>query len=105
MLWDMKKYHGYALLIFILTCISSFRPAYGAGLPPDIQQILNHGTLIVAIYQKDTPPFFMQDKTGKLIGYDVDLARELAHRLGVKLTFNRQATTFDELINLVAKGQ
>lgn len=31
-------------------------------------------------------PFEMKDKKGNIIGYDVDMAREMAKQMGVKLT-------------------
>src|SRR5262245_39891676 len=51
------------------------------------------------------PPFFMQDATGQLTGYDIALARDIAKHLGVKIIFNREATTVDDLIDQVATGQ
>lgn len=72
--------------------------------PPDIQKIQERGTLIVALYDKDMPPFFMRDADGKLIGYDVNLAENMASALGVKVEFRRTANTFDGVVDEVAKG-
>ncbi len=35
--------------------------------PPDSQKIQDRGTLIVALINRDVPPFFMQDASGKYI--------------------------------------
>lgn len=72
--------------------------------PPDIQKILDRGTLIVALYNKDVPPFFMQDTSGKLTGYDISLAENLARALGVKVEFNRHANTFDGVVDEINSG-
>ncbi|MEB3211126.1 MAG: ABC transporter substrate-binding protein [Leptolyngbyaceae bacterium] len=77
-------------------------PALMAGtMPPDIQKILDRGSLIVALLDTDNPPFFMAEKNGQLDGLDVKLAKDLAHRLGVRVQFNRSATTFNEVVETV----
>lgn len=79
--------------------------ASAGELPPDIQRIINRGKIVVAMYEKDVPPFFMRDKEGILFGLEVDLARNLANKLGVEIEFHRQAKTYEELINVVARGE
>lgn len=71
---------------------------------PDIQKIIDRGTLIVALYNKDVPPFFMQDADGNLTGYDISLAKNLAKAMGVKVEFHRTMDTFDGVVDEVAKG-
>lgn len=78
------------------------RPA--SLLSPDIQRILDRGTLVVATYFKDTPPFFMQDAQGEMQGFEVELIRNFAKRLGVKVVFNRDSTSFDGVVDSVARG-
>jgi polar amino acid transport system substrate-binding protein len=72
-------------------------------LPPDIARILERGTLMVGILKKDAPPFFSRSTFGQLQGYDIELAKDIANRLGVKITFNREAETYDELANMLAQ--
>jgi len=69
--------------------------------PTDIAEIVKRDKLRVAIYSKDILPFIGQNEKGELIGYDVELAKLLAKKLGVKIEFNRKAKTFDEIIELV----
>ncbi|MFO7030020.1 peptidoglycan-binding protein [Limnospira fusiformis CCALA 023] len=75
-----------------------------SSMSPDIQKIIDRGELIVAINQEDSPPFFAEDVDGELIGLDVEIAREIAHSLGVKVRFDRSAKTFNEVVNRVYKG-
>lgn len=79
----------------------------GAGGPSaarDIAAIKASGTLVVAIPNIRTPPFFFEDK-GELKGLDVDLAKSIAATLGVRAVFNRDATTFNDAVQLVATGK
>lgn len=77
----------------------------GRLLAPDIARIVSRGELIVAMLNVDTPPFFYFDGKGQLIGLEVSLAAALAKELGVKLRFNRDATTFNSVVDLVAAGK
>jgi polar amino acid transport system substrate-binding protein len=73
-----------------------------ATLPPDIQRILDRGKLVVALIDKDNPPFFMVRKDGQLDGSDVKMAKAIAKELDVELEFRRTATTFDEVVDDVS---
>ena len=66
-------------------------------LPPDIQNILSRGQLVVAIIDQDIPPFILKEKNG-LDGYDIAIAHHMAKHLGVSVVFNRKAKTFDGVI-------
>jgi len=52
----------------------------------DLAQIKEAGTLVVATSPNYPPQSFM-GKDGKLEGFDVDVATEIAKRIGVKVTF------------------
>ncbi|NEQ50594.1 MAG: transporter substrate-binding domain-containing protein [Leptolyngbya sp. SIO3F4] len=69
-------------------------------MSPDIQRILDRGTLVVAVLGTDNPPFFMSD-AGNLEGLDIKIAQGLADALGVDLEFNRSAETFNEVVDKV----
>jgi ABC-type amino acid transport substrate-binding protein len=76
----------------------------GRLLAPDIARIVLRGELIVAILNKDTPPF-VHEKDGVLSGVDIDLIRKIAKELMVPVRFDRSARTYDEVAQLVANGQ
>lgn len=88
------------VLLFYATVLQAF-----ADYPPDIRKIIEKGTLTVAMYERDMPPFFMHEEGGTLTGIDVRLAQDIAENLGVKVRFNRKAKTFDEVIDIVARGE
>ncbi len=52
---------------------------------PTLQQIKQRGELRVG-FDIGYMPFEMRNKTGEIVGFDVDLARVLARKLGVKVT-------------------
>jgi polar amino acid transport system substrate-binding protein len=71
---------------------------------PDIKAILDRGELIVAMTAGDQPPFYYVEPNGQLAGLDATLARDIASRLGVKVSFNRSPKSFNEVVELVAQG-
>ncbi|MCF3608266.1 peptidoglycan-binding protein [Planktothrix agardhii 1033] len=46
------------------------------GLSPDLQTIVDRNQLIVAILGIDSPPFFVKNKHGNLIGLDIKIAQD-----------------------------
>ncbi len=72
---------------------------------PDIKRIMERGTLIVAMLDKDEPPFFMRDEQGNFCGLDVELAQDIAKKLGVEVEFRREAKTFDGIVDMVFSRQ
>ena len=76
-----------------------------AEYPPDIQRIIDRGKLIVGLYYKDKPPFIMSTPAGGLYGLDIDLAGDIAKRLGVDVEFNREARSYQELHQIASKGK
>lgn len=92
------------VVIFFMLCFPVLINYADAGtFPKDIQRILDKGKLVVAMYFEDVPPFFMFKKKGDFFGIDVELAKDMGKRLGVSVEFNRNAKTFDELIDMVAE--
>jgi polar amino acid transport system substrate-binding protein len=78
--------------------------AAGSASARDIAAIKASGNLIVAIPDIRTPPFFFEEH-GELMGLDIDLAKSIAQSLGVKASFNRDAKTFNDAVQLVATGK
>lgn len=69
-----------AAVIFVLVAISLFAatPTVADGL----DKIVEHGRLVVGVKQ-DYAPFGFRNSEGNLVGYDVDIARAFAERIGV----------------------
>ena len=93
-----------ALLFAAVFLLATLRAA-PAELPPDMARILEARKIVVAMHSEDFAPFFMHDAQGQLFGLDVELAYDIARKLGVDLVLNRSARTFDELVDIVADRQ
>ena len=69
--------------------------------PPDIARITAAGELRIAMTADLWPPFYYLNKNKELAGLDIDMATEIARRLGVRVRFVREAKTFDEIVTMV----
>jgi polar amino acid transport system substrate-binding protein len=69
---------------------------------PVLAQIAKSGELRVAM-TAEQPPFNMRNKEGKLIGFEVELAKMLAGAIGVELKVVERP--FSELLTAVQKGE
>ncbi len=99
----IKVIRAWALLLGLLAVVAPQAPAVAQPLVPDLAGILQRGALRVAIPEFDSPPFF-QRRNEELEGFDIDLARELARDLGVRVVFDRRAKSFNEVVDVVADG-
>jgi polar amino acid transport system substrate-binding protein len=68
-----------------------------------LQRIRARGELIVAHEAAFEPFEYSDPKTGEVVGFDVDLARELAKELGVKVTFRNMK--FNDVFTDVRTGR
>lgn len=98
-------------IIFVALSLIITLPLYAAAkdtpvnCPEDMAKILQRGKLIVGIYYKNKPPFVMTNELGDLYGFDVDIAKDIAQKLGVDLEFNNDAKSYKQLHQLVAEGK
>lgn len=77
--------------------------ADGRNLAPDIARIVNRGELVIAMLGVDSPPFFAA-KGDTVEGLEVDLANAIAKELKVAVRFERSAKTFNDVVDVVARG-
>ena len=86
----MKKLKAIVFLALALFLVSSCAHMTGpAGSPSasrTINRIIERGELVVGT-AGTMPPLNMTTKTGQIAGLEPDLARYMAGRLGVKLSF------------------
>ena len=67
-----------------------------------INAIQDRGFLRVGLPPYNTPPaYYIDPKTKELSGYDVELARSLANKLGVEIEFDRTSKSFNSLVQRV----
>lgn len=91
------KYIGYETLIAMHPLVKSLgetvsetpTPLTGAQRAlPRLQVIRQRGSLRIG-YPKDALPFVFRNKAGQLVGFDTDMLRVLANKLGVRLELVR----------------
>lgn len=101
-----KKHNKRALAtLWILAAIVFNGPARSADFSEDIQRIVDRGSVVIAMVKQDSPPFFFESDQGGLKGLDIRLAQGIAERLGVDVEYNRDAESFDNVVDLVASRQ
>ena len=74
-----------AALIFFAAGV--LNPAFAADAADKsiVEQVLQRGSLLVGM--STFVPWAMKDKTGKLVGFEIDVATRLAEDMGVKVQF------------------
>jgi polar amino acid transport system substrate-binding protein len=93
------------LLTSLLTAIAS--PVFAGRIQQQLvkesvlEQVLKRGILRVGM--STFVPWAMRDKTGKLIGFEIDVATRLANDLGVKVEF--APTKWDGIIPALLSGK
>ena len=75
----MKK-----LITFIFIVASLFAADFDLWKKSTLNQVINKGQLRVCL-EPGYVPFEMRDKHGRIIGFDVDIAKKMAKDMGVKL--------------------
>lgn len=89
---------GWILILF-------FTLTAQASQPPDMERLERQGHITIAVLAGEAPPFFMQDKQGRLFGLDIELAEDLASQLGLEIKYNREAKTYDDVVSVIFKGK
>ena len=95
-----KTYHGIIMMASALFCGSVLAQDLHSQLP---EQIRSSGKLVVGTSPTYPPLEYKDVNTMELKGLDIDLATEIAHRLGLKIEWKEAA--FDQLINSLATGR
>jgi polar amino acid transport system substrate-binding protein len=78
------------LLVFVTACQG------GGGGEGHLGRIQQEGTITVSTDPAYPPQSFLNSETGEYEGFDIDVAREIAERLGVEIEFTDP--TFDAVV-------
>ena len=102
------------LLLIAISFIECFAHAQQSTInqasnlyPEDIKRILDRNKIIIGVIKKDVKPFvyFDPDSNDNLSGIDINIGRSIANALGVEVKFERVADTFNDVIDLVVRGE
>lgn len=74
-----------------LLAVSALFVGVSAAHADQIADIKKKGELVVGVLGTDEPNSFIDPKTREIVGYEVDLARAIAAKLGVKLNIKQLA--------------
>ena len=93
-----------SLLLFLSGCaqMNGNTASASASTSPVIDRILQRGELVVGM-AGNMPPMNMTTKEGELIGYEVDLAKNMAASMGVRAKFS--VMPFAELLPALQSGK
>ena len=80
----MKKIIAIALTVIMMLALCACG-AKDSGADSDLKCVQDKGTLIVGI--TDFAPMDYQDESGEWIGFDADMAKLVAEKLGVEVEF------------------
>jgi polar amino acid transport system substrate-binding protein len=75
-----------------------------AGLPRDLQSIIEAKVLRIAVTRFDLPSFHLRRPDGALVGPEIEMARQIGRALGVSVEFLDNAESFDTVVDFVADG-
>jgi len=92
-------------LILLLLGLGVGRVWADNALLPDLQKIVDRGTLVVAVIDRSLPPMVEIADDGVLGGFDIDLAKEIAAKLGVAPVFVKITGSQGEVVSAVAEGK
>ena len=83
----MKKRNFGILIAMIFIALFAFTPSFADDInlakKSTVETILKRGELRVG-FESGYMPFEMTDRKGKFVGFDIDMAKELAKSMGVK---------------------
>ena len=88
----MKKIFGIGLLLTCLFSVVSCKKNKNVETKNAVEALKERGTFVLGL-DDSFPPLGYRDKNNEIIGYDIDLAKEVAKRLGVN--FKAQPIDWD----------
>ena len=93
-----KVLNSFVILLVSTFFLTFIQPANAVEIEY-IQNIIDRGFIRVGIPPYNTPPFYyIDEKSNELAGYDIEIAKNFAERLGVKIEFDRKSKSFNDLV-------
>ena len=96
-----------AVCCLLWLLLAGWRFTFADQTPPvsDIEPILAQRKLVVALVNIDYPPLVVTRQNGELNGAAISLARDIARELGVQVAFVRTTPSFNDIIDMVNRGE
>lgn len=96
----MRRLHWFTLVLVVL-CLTGL-VAGAAAADSTFDAVKKRGVLVAGV-KFDAPPFGFVDEAGKNVGFDIDIVKYIADRLGVKLELKQ--VTSKTRIPMLQDGQ
>ena len=80
----MKKFFALALVSILLISAAAASGQKESGEDLSLQNVVDKGTFVLGL-DDSFPPMGFRDENGEIVGFDIDVAREVASRLGTEL--------------------
>ncbi|RPF84827.1 MAG: hypothetical protein CBB80_001065 [Synechococcus sp. TMED20] len=93
-----KRFFAFLICTFVLLIPFVYSDSVNAAEIKYIDQIIERGYLKVGLPPYTTPPFYFNESSGELAGYDVEIIRNFANFLDVDVKFDRDSTSFNDLV-------
>lgn len=71
---------------------------------PEIQKIVNRGIIRIGMCTIDQPPFHVKGRNGEFVGFDIELAHDIAAALGVEIEI-AEGADWDKLVELMLQDK
>ncbi|MCR5120745.1 MAG: amino acid ABC transporter substrate-binding protein [Lachnospiraceae bacterium] len=79
----MRK-RAYIAIAFLLLCIVGCAGKDANGDDKSLKKVLDAGQLVLGL-DENYPPMGYRDESGEIVGFDIDMAKEVCNRLGIEL--------------------
>ena len=94
---------GLMLSAMLISAVGCFGTGSGSAQSDgSLKKVLDAGRLVMGL-DAEYPPMGFIDESGEIVGFDVDLAREVCGRLGIELVL--KSIVWDEKENLLNSGE
>src|SRR5690349_14662435 len=108
MTYGMLLRGPFAAVVLAVWVALSAVPALAESRPAltrDLQSIVDSKVLRVALTRYDLPSFHVRGPDGVLLGPEIEMARQIARALGVRVEFVDNPESFDAVVDYVAEGR
>ncbi|MCR5800567.1 MAG: amino acid ABC transporter substrate-binding protein [Lachnospiraceae bacterium] len=84
--WLRKKliFTAMALILVMANGCGSDSSAKDTDQDESLQKVLDSGQLVIGL-DEEYPPMGFRDDSGEIVGFDIDVAKEVCNRLGIQL--------------------
>lgn len=94
-------------ILWLLLLIAGFFFLHSSvwGQNPPVLNGIHQKKLVIALPSFDEPLLFYRDSKNELQGFEIDIIRNIAKTLNLKIVFERTSKSYDEVVEKIASGK